>query len=314
MKIENQIKELLFLHDCVIVPNFGAFLSQDKNATLDSSTQQFQPPYKAISFNSSLKKNDGLLVNELKNKYKLEYDQALEIIQNQVNFWKEHLESGKDLVLDKIGNLKYNEIGAIEFSPNHQNFLLSSFGLPKVNVNYILEEKLEQRNANRFSGLFAAASLVPILIGGFLYFNTPQPVQNFVDEQWSGIVLPMIGKNEAKVETSKTNVLETVNHLPKIEKTNENVKTSLSTQSVVVNTTVKGTGKYQVVAGSYRRLDEAQEAIAKLNKNGYANAGMVYKKGSYFYVNYDSFDSQEQARVYLNKIHETEKEAWIRTN
>ena len=117
MKIENQIKELLFLHDCVIVPNFGAFLSQDKNATLDSSTQQFQPPYKAISFNSSLKKNDGLLVNELKNKYKLEYDQALEIIQNQVNFWKEHLESGKDLVLDKIGNLKLlakSEDGIVE--------------------------------------------------------------------------------------------------------------------------------------------------------------------------------------------------------
>lgn len=312
MKIENQIKALLLQHDCVIVPGFGAFLAQNKTATFDSSEHSFRPPFKEISFNSSLKNSDGLLINELKNAHHLTYDQALELVNNQVSFWKEHLFAGKELVLENIGTIKLNDVNALEFKPNQQNFLLSSYGLPIVKANYILENEVEQSNSSKsYKGLLAAASFLPILVGGFLYFNTPQPVQSFVDEQWSGIVLPMFGKEKA-VEKTTTKTEKIINHLPQI-KTDKVESVAIKSQTFVVNTNV-APKKYQVIAGSFRRLDEAERAIQNLKEKGYPNAGMVYKKGSYFYVNYDAFNNEEQAREYLNKIHETESEAWIRTN
>ncbi|WP_395090867.1 SPOR domain-containing protein [Vaginella massiliensis] len=311
MKIENQIKALLLQHDCVIVPSFGAFLAQKKSAMLNASNNEFRPPYKEISFNASLKNNDGLLVNHIQQTTQWSYDQAMEMIQNQVKFWREHLFAGKELDLNGIGTIKLNDVNALEFIPNQENFLLSSYGLPVVKANYILEHEISETSSTRkYSGLLAAASILPILIGGFLYFNTPQPVKTFVDEQWSGIVLPMIGKEKvATVEAEQKTAL--IDHLPQL-KTSVKSETN-KTQTFVVNT-AQATKHYQVVAGSFKRLEEAELAIQNLKNQGYSQAGMVYKKGSYFYVNYNAFDNEAEARAFLNKIHEHDKAAWIRTN
>ena len=59
MSIFKDISHLLHLNDCVILPDFGAFILKSKSAYIKNN--EFCPPSKYVSFNSMLKDNDGLL-------------------------------------------------------------------------------------------------------------------------------------------------------------------------------------------------------------------------------------------------------------
>ena len=49
--ISKYISELLFLHDCVIIPEFGGFVGNNKSAVLNEITRTISPPSKEILFN-----------------------------------------------------------------------------------------------------------------------------------------------------------------------------------------------------------------------------------------------------------------------
>ena len=46
--VAHYISELLFLHDCVIVPEFGGFVGNKKSAQLNKTTGTLTPPSKQI--------------------------------------------------------------------------------------------------------------------------------------------------------------------------------------------------------------------------------------------------------------------------
>ena len=72
--IQKYVVELLFKHDCVIIPNLGGFVAQYKSAALDEVTGFFSPPSKQILFNINLKNNDGLLANEIAQRKQITYN------------------------------------------------------------------------------------------------------------------------------------------------------------------------------------------------------------------------------------------------
>ena len=63
MTIANYLKDLLYRYDCVIVPNFGGFVTNRISARIDADSNTFYPPTKEVGFNSHLTHNDGLLAN-----------------------------------------------------------------------------------------------------------------------------------------------------------------------------------------------------------------------------------------------------------
>ena len=74
--IEQHISELLFDHDCVIVPSLGGFLASNQNSVITANLVLF-PPFRKIAFNVYLKNNDGLLANHLVEYEHISYQQAL---------------------------------------------------------------------------------------------------------------------------------------------------------------------------------------------------------------------------------------------
>ena len=66
--VAHYISELLFLHYCVIVPEFGGFVGNKKSAQLNKTTVTLTPPSKQILFNTNLKINDCLLITHIANK------------------------------------------------------------------------------------------------------------------------------------------------------------------------------------------------------------------------------------------------------
>ena len=81
MNISLNIKELLYFHDCVILPGFGGFIANNVNAKI-SASNIFSPPAKAIAFNRNLNNDDGLLADHIVRKEKLSYSDTRKIIND----------------------------------------------------------------------------------------------------------------------------------------------------------------------------------------------------------------------------------------
>ena len=52
MNIGKYVHELLLENDTVIIPGFGAFISNYKPAEIDEETNELKPPAKEVTFNA----------------------------------------------------------------------------------------------------------------------------------------------------------------------------------------------------------------------------------------------------------------------
>lgn len=378
MRLEKYIYQLLFQHDCIIVPNLGAFISHPSSASINPEEHILYPPYKSIKFNSSIYQNDGLLEKTYVAKEHINIDEARVMMQADIAEWKDRLAKGEAIFIDKIGALKKGD--DIFFEPNtNQNLFAEKYGFKPLKPNLIIAQTTEipvEENKRNWSSLLAAASIIPIIVGGYFYFNTPQNVQKFVDHQWSGIVLPVIKEAAPNLldgdSAIATPIVENVHPLPTtisdpleyikagatISLPAEEYQDSLGNdvvskyeitvveekkindkekevKAIIKNSTpeekpkvetpaVKETKseeivkidakpkKYQIIASSLRRPEDAARMLKDLQTQGYKNASVVYVKGRYYYVNFDSFESLEKATKYLNELHAKRPDAWMR--
>ncbi|MGB0424743.1 MAG: hypothetical protein ACPGED_10475, partial [Flavobacteriales bacterium] len=131
--ISHHISTLLYDHDCVIIPDFGGFVSNLQGATIQSRINAILPPRKVISFNQHLRKNDGLLVHLIAQEQGLQYDDALKLVQKEVVEINKQLLNGERLSFPNVGVIYQNKDKAIQFvSEGNVNYLKSSYGLPSI--------------------------------------------------------------------------------------------------------------------------------------------------------------------------------------
>jgi nucleoid DNA-binding protein len=138
------IRELLFSHDCIIVPGFGGFIGNYTPARIDKNTSTFYPPVKQISFNRNLNHNDGLLIGRISESVKVNYGDARNIVEEFVAGLRKKLEKGEKVVFDDIGSFINNQEGNVQFEPARDvNYYLDSYGL--LSFQYIPLEGYDVR-------------------------------------------------------------------------------------------------------------------------------------------------------------------------
>ena len=93
--VAHYISELLFLHDCVILPKFGGFVGNKQSAILNRVTGTLTPPTKQIVFNKNLNTNDGLLISYIENHEGITNEKAQETIRDFTNKLNEKLKNSK---------------------------------------------------------------------------------------------------------------------------------------------------------------------------------------------------------------------------
>ena len=156
--ITNYLKELLNDNECVIIPEFGAFISQRHSATIDYASHRFLPPYKEIVFNNKLTNNDEILVDFISKKENISQEDSLNKIKNFVNQAAAILDVNKEYVLEGLGKIrKFGNDFVFELS-HSENLLGDSFGLTEFNYQpvfrtetyQIIKEKIvvEQKEKN----------------------------------------------------------------------------------------------------------------------------------------------------------------------
>lgn len=138
--VEQHISELLFDHDCVIVPSLGGFLASNQNSMVTSNLVLF-PPFRKIAFNVYLKNNDGLLANHLVEYEHISYQQALVQIEKFVANCMTEMNSGKKVFLNTIGTLYFDKEHNIQFdAARNSNHLKDSFGMDALQLTPINRE------------------------------------------------------------------------------------------------------------------------------------------------------------------------------
>ena len=156
--ITNYLKELLNDNECVIIPEFGAFISKRHSATIDYVNHSFLPPYKEIVFNNKLTNNDEILVDFISKKENISKEDSLTKIQNFVNQTAAILDVNNEYVMEGLGKMrKFGNDYVFEVS-HSENLLGDSFGLTEFNYKpvfrtetyQIIKEKIvvEQKEKN----------------------------------------------------------------------------------------------------------------------------------------------------------------------
>lgn len=149
MQLETYISDLLYRYECVVIPDFGAFLTQRESVKLHELTNAFYPPKKVLSFNEQIQKNDGLLVHYIANVEKIPFKVALTKIQKRIKSLKSYLIQGETLTFENIGDIFLNDEGKIQFEPSyHLNYLTDAFGLsqfvsPSI-IRGVYKEEVEE--------------------------------------------------------------------------------------------------------------------------------------------------------------------------
>ncbi|MBT6236477.1 MAG: hypothetical protein HOI49_10375 [Bacteroidetes bacterium] len=135
MDLTKEISFLLYKHNCVILPKFGAFLLHEKEAEINSVANYCTPKQKTVTFNKQITNNDGLLANRVSTLNQSAYEQGLKMVETYVtNLWAT-LRDKRNCELKGIGTFYYTKEAKVVFVPHHAvNFESASYGLPKLRL------------------------------------------------------------------------------------------------------------------------------------------------------------------------------------
>ena len=286
MKISNHIFNLLQEHDCVIVPNFGAFVARNISAKISSDGSKIFPPNKEITFNKSLVKNDGLLINRISSSENISY----EVADDKLNKWvvKSHKK------LKKQGYFEIKNIGSISlkkdkhiFIPSQNSiFLKSSYGLNSIDSPQI--ERTENRIGNSYLK-YAAILIVFFALTGIFTKSYFDSVNEFNQASYA----------QANLEIEK-----------KIQKATFNINSTLPVVKLPIK---KQYGDFHIIAGSFMLEENSLKMIAELKSKGFMEARKVgVNKFGLLQVAYNSYDTVEEARLALAEIRYAQDiNAWL---
>tara|TARA_R110002049_G_scaffold130157_11_gene288371 strand:+ start:743 stop:1690 length:948 start_codon:yes stop_codon:yes gene_type:complete len=311
MRTEQYIEELLYRYNCVILPGFGAFLTQKISAELQENSNTFSPPSKVVSFNQQLQSNDGLLVNYMATAEKYSYEEALATVTTEIQYWNRMLTLGQRIKFANIGELFLNAEQKIQFIPASQiNYLTTSFGLSPVVATPIVREVLkeeilaleeeipfiitpEQRKKSVFRPYlkYAAVALLAISTGltGLRYYDAAKSKEQVVRQE----VQQQVSKHIQEATFFNTAPLELPSlSLDIITKAEENV--------------------HHIIAGAFRVEVNATKKINELKAKGYNASYVGVNKYGLHQVAFASFTDVKEGLKFLKEIKSTESsDAWM---
>lgn len=161
------INDLLFLHDCVVLPEFGGIISNYASSYFDEKSLVFYPPKKELAFNKNLSKNDGLLVTYVSEKEGMSYERASKCVGYFIEDLKVKLNQGQRVVFENIGVFFCDRKFNILFEPSDFNFFADAWGMSEITLDvdaYKNINKTPRSISKKFKyGLAAAA------FGGAMY-------------------------------------------------------------------------------------------------------------------------------------------------
>lgn len=310
MRMEQYISQLLYRYQCVTVPGFGAFLTENRSASLSEETNTFYPPKKVISFNFHLKNNDGLLANHVALSEKIDYEKAIALIDEEVTSWKYTIQKSESVLLKNIGKLSLNSERNLVFEPadslnySSHSFGLTSFVSPQIKREAFKKEveQLEEKAPIQFTpekrtepnAWLKYAAIFAVGLGMTGYFGN----------QWYQ------KKVAAETLLVEKNVQQKVED--KIQQATFFIESPIPSVSLTIEEENDDSYNYHIVAGAFKEERNAERALQSLQELGYKAKKIAPNKYGLHPVLYGSYPSIEEAQTALRSIKQSHnKDAWM---
>ncbi len=304
MNISSHIQDLLYRYECVVLPGFGAFLSQKQSAYIDENSQEFFPPNKIISFNRQLIKNDGLLANYIAEVESVKYNVANNMIQEFVFDLENSLQNDAKAELANIGKFYLDQEDKLQFEPFSEiNFLTQSFGLASYQAIPVQREvykkqveELEQKAPISFTPARRKHSILKYAAIGLIALG----ISSFA------------GLNIYSSQVSKHNIAEQQEAESQLQEQIQQATFVIDNPLPAVTFEVeKQSGNYHIVAGAFRVEENAQKKVDELKEDGHKARLIGANKYGLHQVVYSSHQTRREA---INKLYEVKKSneaAWL---
>ena len=307
-KIEYYISNLLYIHDCVIIPGFGGFVGNKKSAYIHPVSGIIYPPSKALLFNKNLIQNDGLLVTHIAKEEELDLLEITNLIEGFVQKIQKELKNRSAFKLQKVGTFTRGNEGNISFiQDKNYNYNLASFGMEAnhkskkveriISEEEVIVKTIKQKDFKKTLKK-AAAVLIP-LIGLSLIGITQE--ENITD----------IYNQMANLNPFTTSKTEIVKEAPTKEIEVPIVKIIETEKVEVVIPIITEQHTYYIIAGAFAEQKNANNLLQKLKRWNY-DASIV-EGGNLMRVSYNSFQNREDALLALAEIRKENKSAWLLT-
>ncbi len=279
MTIFKEIYDLLYNNDCVIVPEFGAFVLKSHSAYIKDDT--FYPPRKIISFNAMLDENDGLLVKHLSTSRNISYKKALKTINDETQSLKNELSANKKIKIDPLGYIELSSEGNLVF-------WLKSFS--KQPILKSVKKDASFKTASNTTPVLRYAAMFIALIG-FSYFG----YFNYLDNERIKNIAIAQDQILQNVQAATFNIGE------------------LPTISLKVTAPIENTNKiyFSVIAGSFRSKVNAEKHLNHLISKGFKASYTAINPRGLFRVAYARLDSRKKAYSLIAEIKENGEDAWL---
>ena len=339
MNLARELHQLLFEHDCVIVPGWGGFLAQYRPARLDVVRQLIHPPSKEVGFNRHLLRNDGLLTDLIAHRDGLSFAAANALIDAEVAEWRQRLEESGRLEVPRIGIFYRDQQRNLQFDPDDRaNFLKEAFGLAPVAASPVVRKAAEPRvipmptkapvieavgqpSSPRRSWSVAAAVALVVLggaavmyLGSNLYRGLalgPRPGPTYAP---SSAPVPPLHANSASFSLPED--LFGVRTLPLSD--NDSVSLTVDMGSAPADTTAVAIAprstmrlRFHVIGGCFAQPENADRLLKDLQDQGY-KASRLARYGELHPVAFGSFADRQEALDLLASIRrEGSGQAWL---
>lgn len=307
MDITAYIRELLFEHDCVILPGFGGLIGNYTPAQIDKNKWVFYPPVKQIMFNKNLNHNDGLLIGKISRSRGMNYGDARAIVEDFVSGLHKRLDKGEEVRFDHIGIFVKKSEGNIVFEPEKGiNYHLDSYGLEpfqykplegydvrKRILRHIDREPLRRDSLRKT--VWRAAVVIPLLA---LLLAVPLKTDVFRHKIESGNLNPLVTaefeNNKKAVDnellnakiTAESGDTDNVDGIP-VSQANPEIETltvhttTPSPESRPAEPVNEPSLNYSVIIGSFQSEENALDQVELLRANGFEPEIIKAKNGFY---------------------------------
>jgi hypothetical protein len=327
MNITNLVSQLLRKYDCVVIPEFGGFITKYCDAGIDLGNLEIYPTARIVAFNKELVCKDNLLQNYISKINDISDEQALENIQRFVSDFNNKLKEGKTIRFADLGDFCHKS-NQLVFTPNPDlNLLNSSYGLQKFSYpvlktnsevlikkkQFIKSESVKKSKGKRLIYISSAAAVIGGLM--FLAFKTGM-FENRPDLQIAGfnpvyVIETATSGVPEEIKIKETISISEINFVGE-EITEETlvIKSIPKTESVISEPV--SDFRNHIIAGSFSSKRNAENLQKDLLQNGYNSQIFAAPNGMYR-VSVKSYLDQNSAVQELNamRLELGNKELWV---
>ena len=337
-------------YDCVIIPELGGFVCNERTAWYDEDKEEMVPPSRDVLFNPNLVYNDGLLAQEIMRAKGLDYTEAMKLVASEASNMIEELKSGRPIEIPRLGRLYTSDDGLVRFLPDAELVrMLGSFGhariplatreltsvLPVI-VAPVIEAPVTPPSDKKVVpepkviplrvrlARVAAVVAIPLALGGAWMLTEPESSNTLMSvfpSLHTDVIVSSFTPSDNSIPVISDNASEeiddalVINYAPDpiLETPPLAIEIPVVEAPVLEEPVVPQQINFLIVGGAFSIEENAKSLAKTLRKEGYSPTQHYQSHNKLYLVALGEYESERTARADLAKARKSGRKAtWLK--